>query len=325
MEKVSSPAGNPSAAVWLSRLGRWFVENPAPAVLFSTLAATFFYFFCVFKLDGALPVGHWAWLRWSPGYDMEHGKFVPLITLFLVWYHRDALWSAPKGGSNMGLGFVALGVVFFILATRCVQPRVALGAVPFLLFGSVYYVWGWKTARILLFPLAFLIFMIPVAALEQATFRLQFIITAAVKMLATVGGIGVQSIGTTLVATDQSFNFEIAEGCSGVRSLTAMTMLAAIFVHLTQNRLWKKGTIFAFSAVFAIIGNIGRIFTVILVAKFYDPKIAGGIYHDYSGYVFFPIAVAAMLGFSKLVNTDLDSLKSDGRKALEKENISYDY
>jgi exosortase/archaeosortase family protein len=80
-------------------------------------------------------------------------------------------------------------------------------------------------------------------------------------------------------------------------------MLTAIYVHLTQDRLWKKLVILAFSIVFAIVGNIGRLFTVVLVAKFIDPKLAAGIYHDYSGYLFFPIALLAMLGFSKLINT----------------------
>ena len=81
-----------------------------------------------------------------------------------------------------------------------------------------------------------------------------------------------------------------------------MIMLTAIYVHITQREIWKKIVIFAFSLAFAIVGNIGRIFTVILVAKFIDPKLASGIYHDYSGYVFFPIALLAMLLFSKLIN-----------------------
>ena len=101
---------------------------------------------------------------------------------------------------------------------------------------------------------------------------------------------------------DKSFDFQIAEGCSGIRSLTAMAMLTAIYVHLTQKELWKKLVIFAFSIVFAIAGNVGRIFTVILVAKWINPTLAGGIYHEYSGYIFFPIALAAMLGLSKLLN-----------------------
>jgi exosortase/archaeosortase family protein len=81
-----------------------------------------------------------------------------------------------------------------------------------------------------------------------------------------------------------------------------MTMLTAIYVHLTQLKMWKKIVIFGFSVVFAIAGNIGRIFTVILVAKFINPQLAAGIYHDYSGFISFPVALIAMLLFSKLLN-----------------------
>src|SRR5205807_6254943 len=107
--------------------------------------------------------------------------------------------------------------------------------------------------------------------------------------LSNLVGIKIDAVGTTLTAVNGDFNFQIAEGCSGVRSLTAMTMLTAIYVHLTQRKLWKKTVILTFSILFAIVGNIGRLFTVVLVAKFIDPKLASGIYHDYSGYVFFPI------------------------------------
>jgi exosortase/archaeosortase family protein len=107
-----------------------------------------------------------------------------------------------------------------------------------------------------------------------------------------------------LRAVDGSFQFEVAGGCSGIRSLTAMTMLAALYVHFTQRELWKKVVIFAGSLVFALIGNLVRIFTVVLFARFISPDLAAGLYHDYSGFIFFPIAVGAMVGFSNLLNRD---------------------
>ena len=167
--------------------------------------------------------------------------------------------------------------------------------------------------------------MVPVGALEQATSNLQFIITGIVGTLSHLLGIAILAVGTTLTATDGSFNFEIAEGCSGIRSITAMTMLTAVFVHLTQDRLWKKVLIFACSLLFAIVGNVGRIFTVVLVAKFYDTKFAAGIYHDYSGYVFFPIALLAMLGFSQFVNLDFRKLAGRSKtpaKATDQKPVS---
>jgi len=150
--------------------------------------------------------------------------------------------------------------------------------------------------------------MIPFGALEQATFRLQFLITDAVGFLMRLLNISVLTTGTTLTPTDGSFNFEIAGGCSGIRSLVAMTMITAVYVHLTQDRLWKKLLIFSGSLGFAVIGNIGRIFSIVLLAKFYDPKLAAGVYHDYSGFIFFPIAILTMIGFAYCVNTGIPKL-----------------
>ena len=84
----------------------------------------------------------------------------------------------------------------------------------------------------------------------------------------------------------------------------AMVMVTAAYVHLTQDRLWKKVTIFSASILFAIIGNLGRVFSVVVVAKFVNKDFAGGIYHDYSGWIFFAVAISAMLGCDRLVNLD---------------------
>ncbi len=110
--------------------------------------------------------------------------------------------------------------------------------------------------------------------------------------------------GATLHALDGSFHFEVAGGCSGIRSLTAMTMLAALYVHFTQREWWKKAIIFAGSLLFALLGNFVRIFSVVLVARFIGVNLAGGLYHEWSGFIFFPIAIFSMLGVANLLNRD---------------------
>ncbi|HEY5892743.1 MAG TPA: exosortase/archaeosortase family protein [Chthoniobacterales bacterium] len=285
-------------------------KNALQAVLFVALVAVFVYFYGYVPLwnGGTHSTSAWAWSAWNPEGNQEHGRLVVPAVLFLVWYHRRELAEAPKQGSNWGLLFVAVGVLMFIGAARTVQARMAIVALPFLVFGAAYYLWGRRVARILLFPCALLIFAVPFGALEQATFQLQFIITGIVGALSHLFGIKIQAVGTTLSAAADAatgvnpWNFDIAEGCSGIRSLMAMTMITALYVHLTQDKLWKKVVIFCASAIFAIIGNAGRIFTIVLVAKYWDPKIASGMYHDYSGFIFFPIALAAMLAFGALIN-----------------------
>jgi exosortase len=303
----------PATRTWFDRVNDFVRGEPLSALLLATIIATFVYFFGIAPLfikgtfvSGTASIAAWAWQAWTsgPGGNQEHSRLVPIISLGLVWYHRKEIKNATKHGSNKGLIFVAAGILLFLLSARCLQPRLALGSLPFLIYGAVLFLWGKEVARIVLFPCVFLIFLIPFGAIEQATFRLQFIITSAIGLLSKLVRLQIDAVGTTLTATNGQFNFQIAEGCSGVRSLTAMTMLTAIYVHFTQDKVWKKVLTLAFSILFAIVGNIGRLFTVVLVAKFIDPKLAAGIYHDYSGYVFFPVALLAMLAFAKLINAN---------------------
>jgi exosortase len=306
MSSETTPSAPPLGfAEAFARFGRWCAAKPWQAVLLGACLATLIWFvgFVHIWVNGAQTLVDWSMHAWSnKAGEQAYCKFVPLVSIFLVWFRRDRYAAAPKAPSNWGLLFLAMGVASFVLGVRCLQPRLALFAMPFIFFGATLFLWGRHVARLALFPCAFLLFMIPMAALEQGTFRLQFIITGTVEVLSRLVGLHVQAIGTALTARDGAFNFEIAGTCSGVRSLAAMSMLTAVYVHLTQDRLWKKLLIFAASLLFAVVGNVGRILAVLIVARFISPELAGGPVHDYSGFIFFPIAVLMMTGFSRLVN-----------------------
>jgi exosortase len=317
MAEVTHP---PTAATVLKGTVDYLRREPLTALLFVALIATIVYFYGFFPFFSGMPVAVWASTYWGPGTNQEHSWVVPFIFGFLVWYHREKLRHAPKNGSNLGLLFVGIGVFCYFASARTLQVRLALLGIPFLLFGVILHIWGKHVARILAFPTACLFFLIPMTALEQTSFRLQFIVTGAVTFLSSLIGLSIRAIGTTLTATDGSFNFEIAEGCSGIRSLIAMVMLSGIYAHLFQDRLWKKAAVVLASGLFAIIGNIGRIFTIIIIAKLGYPDFAAGIYHDYSAFIFFPIALASMVAFSNMLNIRLQQW-SQARPVTAQEEI----
>ncbi len=321
MEQITELGG------FLRSLLLWIKARPLQAFLLAAVTATVIYFFGFLRLyaNQSQPIWEWAWLRFLPQYNQEHSKLIPFLVLFLVWYHRDRIRRAHVAGSNLGLIFIGLGIFFYVVAARAFQPRVALFGFPFLIYGMVLYLWGREMVRILRFPIALLLFMIPLGALEQTTFNLQFLIIGAVKVLSSLCGIGLYTVGTSIHPVHGDWGFEIAEGCSGIRSLIAMIMLTAVYVHLCETKLWKKLVILLASVLFAIVGNAGRIFTIILLGHLGFPKFAGGIYHDWSSQlIFFPIALLCMLGFSRLLN--IDYRKWFGKKALQKkEEVIYDY
>jgi exosortase len=323
MPALSPPAPLPKPS--LGEVGRcfaqWVRERPLQALCMAGAAATciYFYFYYPAYMDGLHSAFFWAWGASNAENNQEHARFI---------------LRAKKEPVGWGLAIVALGLLIYLLGARTLQPRLAVLSLPVLIYGSVLFLWGREVARVFTFPCVFLLFMIPIGGVVQGTVSLQLLVSSAVNALSGWMGMKIETSGTLIRSLDGSFDFEIAEGCSGIRSLMAMSTLAALYVHFTQRELWKKLVIFAGSIVFAVIGNIARIFTVILVAKFISPKLAGGLYHDYSGLIFFPVAVFAMVSFSSLLNRNwrhLFSPPSDPpvgsapKEAKSSSPVSYDY
>jgi exosortase len=308
----------PRAALWLAVFGLAMLGFFGLSPLFSNYSLSAF---------------RWVWQAWNPETNYEHGVLIPWIALFLFLHALPKLRGLPVGSSRWGIWWLAGGVFLFLLAARTLQPRLAIAAAPILCFGLVLQVWGPAIARVLSFPILFLLFAVPLNFIEQATFRLQFISTALSSALCNFIGIKIAPLGTTMRAVDDSFQFEIAGGCSGINSLMAITMLTAIFVHFTQDKLWKKLVLFGLSAIFAIIGNVARITVIMAVAKYVNPGFAGGKFHDWSAYLIsFPFAFVAMYYASKLVNLQPSALRAQVETGLREADAngkakpaSYDY
>jgi exosortase len=294
-------------------------REPLSALLFSAIVGTLTYFFGIVLLfaDRKRSVFGWAWEAWNPETNYEHAKLIPLVVLGLLLYDRKRILNARVGSSGLGWIFLGAGLLLFLIGARTVQARFALTALPFILFGVVLYLFGKQVARIVLFPIAFLLFMVPLNFVTQATVRLQFLETAVASAICNLIGIHVDTIGTVVNSSDNAFHFQVDEGCSGIHSLMAIAMLAAIYGHFTFDRLWKKVLIFVAALVFAIIGNAGRLVSIFGAAKFFGQDLAGGPYHAISGYLSFPFAMAAMVLFGMLLNIHRKSTKTDASQPLE--------
>jgi len=313
---------DPAKRNLLDRINDFVRDEPLGALLVATIAATFIYFFGFLPLfgNGRLSTVVWAWQAWTPETNYEHAKIIPFLVVIFIWLSRAKLKAAPLGSSRWGWLFIILGLLLFLVASRTVQARLALCALPFLLFGIVLYVWGKDIARGLLFPIAFLLFMVPLNFLTQATFRLQFIETAIASAFCNLIGIKVNTIGTLVNSADNAFHFQVDEGCSGIRSLMAMAMFSAIYGYFALDKFWKKFVLFAASLLFAIIGNAGRLVSVFIVGRWFGQDLAGGPYHAVAGFISFACAFIAMILFARLLNIDLVSIKQP-----LKERASYDY
>lgn len=296
------PAGHTLALEWAR-------ANPLAAALAGTMLATLTVFYAVKPLFYVPADRHfitawqWIWSAWNPESHYEHGPLVPVIILFLIWNALPKLRGIVPKPDVLGAVLMVLGVGLYLVAARALQPRFAWGALPFILLGAVLFAAGRQAARTLLFPILCIFFMIPVPDIDQATVKLQVLATAGARIACNLIGIKMVSIGTSLRAVDDSFQFQVIGDCSGVNSLMAITLMTAVFAHLTQDRLWKKLLLFCASAPVAILGNFARLTAIMIMAKCFGQGMAGGWFHEVSAYVVsFPFAFGALCVVNKLLN-----------------------
>ena len=239
----------------------------------------------------------------SPEEDMSFAWFVPLFSLYVLWTERQKLKESLGRPSVWGLvcalPFLALG----FLGVRGIQLRFEIVAFVGLLVSLPWAFFGRRLAGRVLFPAAFLLFCIPMATfLDVITVHLRLFATAVAEGVLNGCGAEVVRVGSMLGAADGSFSIDVAEPCSGLRSIFALLALSAGYGYFTQSTWLRRGILFASAVPLAILGNVTRILTICLVVNFASKDFAMGFYHDYSGYVVFVVAIALMVGVGELLN-----------------------
>ena len=246
------------------------------------------------------------WMTASWGFDgsFAHGWAVPVLFIVFTAMAWKKMRVEPVKGNWLGLLVVGFGILLYLLSARTLQPRVSQVGIPFLVFGSMLYLFGWRVARHMLFPAFFWWFGISVPGLQQATNFLQVAVTKSCYTVGSSLGMELVNAGSEIrSATDKWGSLDIAEGCSGIRSLMALVMISAIYAYLTQDKVWKMALLFACALPLALVANFFRIFTIIVLAEFGFSGFAAGVYHDWAGLLFFfPIALTGLFLADKLLN-----------------------
>ncbi len=285
----------------------WAKKNPLEVLLLGGVSAILIFFFLIRESYGAerdQSTIEWMWKACGdPRFDYFHGRFIPAVVIGLLIYHWPKIVKAEKSTEFWGLAITIGGIVFYLVAERVLQARVAAGAMPLIVFGLVVYLWGRQVGRYIFFPCCLVYFAIPLPGLIQATNGLQVFSTKVAAAVGKLCQIDLVSAGSQIASANNSWQFEVNEGCSGIRSLVALTLIAAIYGHLSQNRTWKKLLLIAAALPLAIIANAARISTIVLIAEYVDEDFAGKTYHNWSGFIFFlTIGLAGILLVGKLIN-----------------------
>jgi exosortase len=242
------------------------------------------------------------WVGPSRDPNFEHGVFVPLFALFVLWQDRKRLKAIPSAPSWAGLPLVVLSLLILVLGVLGAELFFSRVSLLVLLAGLIILFQGWTFFRAVLFPWAFLILMIPIPnlILQQVTFPLQLLASKVATNLLELVGVPVLRQGNVIVLA--SMPLDVAEACSGIRSLLTLVTLAIIYGYLMETRMWAR-VVLALSAVpIAVAANSFRIFGTGLLVQYWDPDKAEGFFHAFSGWLIFVVALTMLFAVHRAIS-----------------------
>lgn len=226
--------------------------------------------------------------------DFSHGFLVPPFAAFLIWEKRAALRNIKVVPNWGGIAVMVLGLVVLVLGVYGSELFLSRISLIILLAGLVLCFGGSQYLKALRFPLLILLLAIPLPDIiyNQITFPLQILASKLASNLLPIFGVPVLREGNVIDLP--MMKLEVAEACSGIRSLMSLFTLSIFYGYFMEKSNWRRVWLVLASIPIAIAANAVRILGTGLCVQYWDPDKALGFFHEFSGWVMFLVSLACL-------------------------------
>ncbi len=226
--------------------------------------------------------------------DYSHGFLVPLFAAFLVWDKRKVLKAIPIRQTWSGIVLVVFSIMVLILGVYGVELFTARISFILMITGLIATFFGWAMVRELRFPLLVLVLAIPFPAIlfNRITFPLQLLASRIASDI--LPWLGVPTLHEGNVIELPIMKLEVAEACSGIRSLMSLFTLAVFYGYFLERTTNRRVILALASIPIAVTANVARIVGTGLCVQYWDPEKALGFFHEFSGWVMFVVSLACL-------------------------------
>lgn len=231
---------------------------------------------------------------WARDDNYSHGFLVPLVSGYFLWANRKRILAATVDPAGWGFWIVLLGVAQLVLGSLSTEYFTMRTSMIVITGGAIIYLLGWEPYKRMQLPLLYLLLMVPIPVIiyDSMTLPLKlFVAKVSVKGLVAFG-YPVLREGNIIMLPN--ITLEVADACSGLRSLMSLIALSVAFAFLTQRGLWKKWVLIVSALPVAVITNILRVFVTGVLAKHFGSVAAEGFFHEFAGFMVFFVAMVIM-------------------------------
>lgn len=241
---------------------------------------------------------YWWGSQWfSEGSDMEHGPLLLGVSLFLFFREiRSRQFRPGEPAWRMAGILMASALGMHAIGFLAQQTRISIVACLLFAAGWMALAGGRPWLRAALFPLALLLFTIPMGFLtDELGLFLRLGVIEVVERGARAVGIDVIRNGTQLLAPDGSYNYDVAPACSGIRSLMALSSLSFLIGYFSFRGWGRRLLLLVLALPFAFAGNILRIGSIVVAAHWLGQE-AGDLVHSSFGFIIFLVVLGLAMG-----------------------------
>ncbi|HVQ13035.1 MAG TPA: exosortase, partial [Vicinamibacterales bacterium] len=235
---------------------------------------------------------------------------VPLCVYF-VWARRRRLAALDVRPAVTGLGIVVASLLLLVAGQLGAEQFLARVSLIGVMAGSVVFVLGWAHARMLVWTFCFALLMIPLPAIvfNEIAQPLQLLASTVAEQSLLLFNIPVLREGNVIFLAGATL--EVAEACSGIRSLVSLLTVGIVYGYFTEERTSRRVILAVSTLPIAIAANALRVAGTGLLANFAGQAAADGFFHVFAGWLVFMSAVVMLFvlqGALRYVTSDGDAV-----------------
>jgi exosortase len=240
---------------------------------------------------------------WQQSDYLGHAYLIPFTAIFLAYSRREALVQALRDGKEGRLGVLVV-LAASAMEAVAVLARSAFAAgvgIPLLLGATAYAVAGTRLLRAALPSLLFLLLMVPPPTFVQDRLLIGLkavVVSVSVGLLQSVG-FSIASSGNRIFVPQTELL--VADACSGLTSVVTLAPLAVVVAYFLSHGVWRRAVILASAVPFAILGNVLRVITTVVLVSRLGVGYAEGVLHESFGLATFVLGTVFLLGFARLL------------------------
>jgi exosortase B len=247
-----------------------------------------------------------------------HGPIILAVSLWLLWRKKDELLAlAAKPDYATGALLLLVAVVFYVVGRSQNVWTLEIAAQNLALVSVLLVFFGWPGVKVALFPLVFLVFMIPWPGdwIDAVTQPLKMAVSSVAADLLYAMGYPVGRSGVIL--TVGQYQLLVADACAGLNSLFTLEALGLLYLNLMNYTSTLRNVLLAVLIVpISFTANVVRVLVLVLVTYHYGDAAGQGFVHDFAGMVLFLVALVLIIATDNVLSLFLKP--EAGRRANAK-------